>query len=87
MNKEEKIVEHRKSGLMFGNLTCICKLIFHIFKNKTVSLVQGFSSSKSYCVILSDAAPVYIWSAGFKHLKSFHWKNYRGEEATQRYVI
>ena len=39
INKEEKIVEHRNSGLMFGNLTCICKCIFHIFKNKTVSLV------------------------------------------------
>ena len=36
MNKEEKIVEHRNSGLMFGNLACIRKLIFHIFKNKTV---------------------------------------------------
>ena len=23
MNKEEKIVEHRNSGLMFGNLACI----------------------------------------------------------------
>ena len=37
MNKEEKIVEHRNSGLMFGNLACIRKLLFHIFKNKSYS--------------------------------------------------
>ena len=87
MNKEQKIVEHRNTGLMFGNLACIRKLIFHIFKNKTVSLAQGFSSAKSYCVILNDAAPIYVWSGELKHLKSFHWKNYRRGEKTQKYVI
>ena len=38
MNKEEKIMEHRNSGLMFGNLAYIRKLVFRILKNKTVSL-------------------------------------------------
>ena len=87
MNKEQKIVEHRNLGIMFGNLACICKHIFYIFKKKTVSLVLGFISSKSYCGILTDAAHVYVWSCGLKHLESFHWKNYRRGEKTQRYMI
>ena len=41
MNKDEKIVEQRNSGLMLENLACIRKLMFHIFK-KQDSYSQSF---------------------------------------------
>ena len=65
MNKEEKIVEHRNSGLMFGNLACIRKLIFHIFKNKTVIhniLFHIYYISSCFA----------IFNGIFEHLKMIH---------------
>ena len=65
MHKEEKIVEHRNSGLMFGNLACIRKLIFHIFKNKTVIhniLFHIYYISSSFT----------IFNGIFEHLKMIH---------------